>query len=195
MRAMRRGIRPVRLRAAGAACLAAGLLLLAAPPRAAAQPRQKDAYLQRFLGRPAPPFSLKDVRGREVRLSEHKGKVVLLNFWYSACFPCREETPDLIRLYNTHKERGLVILGINMDTILVPADDGGMLQRFMQDFDIPYPTLIADQKMYNDYGRAPIAPITLLIDRKGAIAQVFWGAYSFSMYESALRPYLEAASP
>jgi len=195
MSATRRGIRPVLLRVALPACLAAGLLLLAGAPRAAAQGSLKEAYLQRFVGRPAPPFLLKDLEGREVRLSDHKGKVILLNYWYTGCFPCRQETPDLIRLYNAHKARGLVILGINLDAILMPADDRRMLQRFVQDFEIPYPTLIADVNMYDDYGKPSIAPLTLLIDRQGRIAQVFWGAYSFSVYENAVRPYLEASGP
>jgi len=195
MSATRRGIRPVLLRVAFPACLAAGLLLLAGAPRAAAQGSLKEAYLQRFVGRPAPPFLLKDLEGREVRLSDHKGKVILLNYWYTGCFPCRQETPDLIRLYNAHKARGLVILGINLDAILMPADDRRMLQRFVQDFEIPYPTLIAEDKMYDDYGKPSIAPLTLLIDRQGRIAQVFWGAYSFSVYENAVRPYLEASGP
>jgi len=195
MSATRRGIRPVLLRVAFPACLAAGLLLLAGAPRAAAQGSLKEAYLQRFVGRPAPPFLLKDLEGREVRLSDHKGKVILLNYWYTGCFPCRQETPDLIRLYNAHKARGLVILGINLDAILMPADDRRMLQRFVQDFEIPYPTLIAEDKMYDDYGKPSIAPLTLLIDRQGRIAQVFWGAYCFSVYENAVRPYLEASGP
>ena len=195
MSATRRGIRPVLLRVAFPACLAAGLLLLAGASGAAAQGNLKEAYLQRFVGRAAPAFLLKDLEGREVRLSDHKGKVILLNYWYTGCFPCRQETPDLIRLYNAHKARGLVILGINLDAILMPADDRRMLQRFVQDFEIPYPTLIADVKMYDDYGKPSIAPLTLLIDRQGRIAQVFWGAYSFSVYENAVRPYLEASGP
>ncbi len=156
MSAARRVVRPMLLRAALPACLAAGLLLHAGAPRAAAQGVLKDAYLRRFVGSPAPSFSLKDLEGREVKLSDHKGKVVLLNYWYSACFPCRQETPDLIHLYNAHKDRGLVILGINLDAILMPADDGRLLQRFVQDFEMPYPTLIADLKMYNDYGKPSI---------------------------------------
>ena len=239
MSATRRGIRPVLLRVAFPACLAAGLLLLAGAPRAAAQGSLKEAYLQRFVGRPAPPFLLKDLEGREVRLSDHKGKVIQLNYWYTGCFPCRQETPDLIRLYNApkdlqgrlvrlsdlrgkvvllnfwysgcmpcrketpelaslyrlRKDQGLVILGINLDAILMPADDRRMLQRFVQDFEIPYPTLIADVNMYDDYGKPSIAPLTLLIDRQGRIAQVFWGAYCFSVYENAVRPYLEASGP
>ena len=175
--------------------LASGLLLIAAAPADAAQDSPREAYLQRFVGRPAPAFSLRNIEGREVTLSGQRGKVVLLNYWYSGCFPCREETPDLIRLYKAHKDRGLVVLGINLDSILMPADNGGLLHRFVQDFDIPYPTLIADMKMYSDYGKPTIAPLTLLIDRKGTIARVFWGASSYAVFEGALRPYLESTGP
>ena len=165
------------------------------PQADAAQDSPREAYLQRFVGRPAPAFSLRNIEGREVTLSGQRGKVVLLNYWYSGCFPCREETPDLIRLYQTHKDRGLIILGINLDSILMPADNGGLLRRFVQDFQIPYPTLIADMKMYSDYGKPTIAPLTLLIDRKGTIARVFWGASPYAVYDGALRPYLEPAGP
>ncbi len=185
---------PRRGKAARAA-LAAGLLLLAAARGAAAQENPKEAYLRRFTGRPAPPFSLPNLEGREVRLSDQRGKVVLLNYWYSGCFPCRAETPDLIRLYRAHKDRGFVILGINLDPILMPADNGGLVRRFVQDFEIPYPTLIADMKVYADYGKPTIAPLTLLVDRSGTIGRIFWGAYSYAAYESALRPYLESTGP
>jgi len=174
----------------------AGLLLAAmllAPFQAAsAQTPLKDAYLQRFVGKPAPPLVLKDTKGVPVKLSDYRGRVVLLNFWYSACFPCRMETPDLIALYQAYKERGLVVLGINTDPLIMPADGGEMLQRFIDTYKIPYPVLVADRKVYEDYGRTPIAPITLLVDRQGTIARVFWGATRGPVFESSVRPYLEA---
>ncbi len=157
--------------------VAAALLLPAAPAADASPTPLKDAYLKRFLGQPAPPFSVKDMAGRPVSLSAYRGKVVLLNFWYSACFPCRQETPDLIALYKAHKDRGLVI------------------RKFVETYEIPSPVLIADRKMYDDYGRIPIAPVTHLIDREGKIARIFWGAFPGPAYESALKPYLEAARP
>ena len=180
---------------AGAIALVAALATPAAPRADASPTPLKDAYLKRFLGRPAPPFSLKDMAGRPVSLAAYRGKVVLLNFWYSACFPCRQETPDLIALYKAHKDRGLVILGINTDTILMPDDPGTMLKKFVETYEIPYPVLIADRRMYDDYGRIPIAPVTHLIDRDGKIARIFWGAFPGGAYESALATYLAAPRP
>jgi peroxiredoxin len=175
---------------------AAGLLLaaslLATCPTAEAQTPLKDAYLKRFVGKQAPPLVLKDTKGVPVKLSDYRGRVVLLNFWYSACFPCRMETPDLIALYQAYKERGLVVLGINTDPLIMPEDGGEMLRRFIDTYKIPYPVLVADRKVYEDYGRTPIAPITLLVDRQGSIARVFWGATRGPVFESSVRPYLEA---
>lgn len=185
-----------RIPIAGAIVLVAAALALPAAPLAAASPTPlKDAYFKRFLGQPAPPFTLKDTSGRPVSLSAYRGKVVLLNFWYSACFPCRQETPDLIDLYKGLKDRGLVVIGINTDTILMPDDPGAMLKKFLETYQIPYPVLIADRKMYDDYGRIPIAPVTHLIDRDGKIARIFWGAFPGPAYESVLRPYLAASGP
>lgn len=181
----------MRNRAAGV-LLAAGLLAFI--PHASAQTPLKDAYLKRFVGKPAPPLVLKDVQGAPVRLSDYRGRIVLLNFWYSACFPCRMETPDLIALYQAYKERGLVVLGINTDPLIMPDDGGEMLRRFIDTYKIPYPVLMADRKVYEDYGRTPIAPITLLVDRQGTIARIFWGATRGPVFESSVRPYLEARS-
>jgi len=172
--------------------LALAATLLITGPQARAQTPLKDAYLQRFVGKPAPPLALKDLKGAPIKLSDYHGRVVLLNFWYSACFPCRMETPDLIALYQAYRERGLVVLGINTDPLIMPDDRGEMLRRFIDTYKIPYPVLVADRKVYEDYGRTPIAPITLLVDRQGTIARVFWGATRGPVFESSIRPYLEA---
>ena len=177
-------------RGAAAFLLASGLL--ATIPPASAQTPLKDAYLKRFVGKPAPALVLKDVQGGSVRLSDYRGRIVLLNFWYSACVPCRMETPDLIALYRAYRERGLVVLGINTDPLIMPDDNGEMLRQFIETYRISYPVLVADRKVYEDYGRTPIAPITLLVDRQGTIARVFWGATRGPTFESAVRPYLEA---
>ena len=61
---------------------------------------------------PAPAFELKDIKGRIVRLSDFKGKVVLLNFWATWCAPCRAEMPDLVRLQNEYQSKGLQVVGM-----------------------------------------------------------------------------------
>jgi thiol-disulfide isomerase/thioredoxin len=177
-----------------AAVLAAALAFLALTPAAAQQGALRDAFKARFLGKPAPPFALKDLKGRTVRLADQRGKVVLLNFWYSACGPCRMETPDLISLHQVHRERGLVILGINLDQLLIPQDEGRQLASFLSTFKVPYPVLVADMEMYKKYGSPPVQPVSFLIDHQGNIARLFWGAFPGAAFDRAVRPLLAAAA-
>ena len=60
----------------------------------------------------APDFALRDLNGRVVRLSDYRGKVVLVNFWATWCAPCRAEMPELVKWQNEHGKRGLQIIGI-----------------------------------------------------------------------------------
>ncbi len=175
------------------------LVLLAAPLEAPAQRgglRQK--FVARFLNQEAPEFVLQDLSGTPVRLSNFRGRPVLVNFWYSSCIPCRIETPDLARLFEIHQKKGLVILGINLDDIIIPASEGLELQKFLQQIEVPYPILKGDETVFKAYGQVPAQPTTFLIDSKGIIAEIFWGARPGQVFDRAVRPYLnhgEAAHP
>ena len=175
------------------------LFLLAAPFEAPAQSgglRQK--FMARFLNQAAPEFALQDLSGNPVRLSNFRGRPVLVNFWYSSCMPCRMEIPDLVRLFKIHNEKGLMILGINLDDIIIPASEGLELQKFLQQIEVPYPILKGDETVFNAYGQVPAQPTTFLIDSKGMIAEIFWGARPGQVFDRAVRPYLnsgEAAHP
>jgi thiol-disulfide isomerase/thioredoxin len=123
---------------------------------------------------------------------------VLVNFWYSSCLPCRRETPDLATLYRIHERKGLVILGINLDDIIIPTSEGLELQRFLRDVEVPYPILRGNEKVFEAYGQVPAQPTTFLIDREGTIAEIFWGARPGPIFDKAVRPYLsdgKAAHP
>jgi peroxiredoxin len=181
-----------------AAAIVASLPGAVAPPpaRPAATPGahayMREGFIGKFTGRPAPTFALKDLQGRTASLSSYRGRIVLLNFWYSTCFPCRKETPDLIALRAVYKDRGLEILGINLDSILIPQSGGAELQIFLKSFPVPYPILIADQRVFDAYGGIPVQPISFLVDRAGTIAKVFWGAFPGAAYDRAIRPLLGA---
>lgn len=185
------------------AARAASLLILAAalaaapPPGALAQAPPpstpgalRDAFRNRYVGKPAPPFALKDLKGRTVRLAEYRGKVVLLNFWFSGCGPCRVETPDLMKLYVLYKDKGLAVLGINLDAVMIPQDQGRQLKEFLAAYRLPYPVLLGDARTYQDYGGVPVQPISLLLDRDLTVIRLFWGAFPGATYERAIRPYL-----
>jgi peroxiredoxin len=173
-------------------------LATAGAPAGEARAQNRDLkalFFSRYLNRPAPQFALKDTSGKVVRLADYRGKVVLLNFWFSACFPCRQETPDLVALHKQHHSDGLVILGINTDRLVTPGDDGTMRRKFIDTYQIPYPVLVADLETYRVYGQAPVQPISFLIDRGGTIVEIFWGAYPGQAFDRAVRPRLAAAPP
>ncbi len=153
------------------------------------------SYIESFTGKRAPLFTLKDLQGKMVKLSALRGKVVLLNFWYSTCLPCRNETPDLITLHSQYKDDGLVILGINLDDVMIPQMQGRELTKFLMNYPIPYPVLKGDKKIVDDYRGVPVQPVSFLLDRAGIVTRVFWGAYPGSIYERAVRPLLEAPAP
>lgn len=124
----------------------------------------------------APDFSLKDLTGRTVKLSDYKGKVVLINFWATWCPPCKVEIPDLVKVYDTYKKKGFVILAISLDD-----DPGKVVPPFVVDFkkdkkvSINYPMLVGDEAVNDAFGGIRGIPTTFLIDRKGVIRKKYIG--------------------
>lgn len=179
-------------------------LLLAALPGAISEARAegpasggppgtlREKYAQRFVGRKAPDFTLPDLKGQEYHLAALKGKVVLLNFWYSSCVPCRRETPDLSAIYRMHAKKGLEILGINLDDILMPTAGRAPLKVFLDEFKPPYPILMANENVFELYGGVPVQPISFLVDRGGNVARVFWGAFPGAAFEKGIVALLNA---
>jgi len=165
-----------------------------AGPDAPVNPR-RDAFKARFVGQPAPEFALQDIQGHAVRLSALRGRVVLLNFWFSGCLPCRHETPDLITLYRLYARQGLEILAMNLDDIMIPAEGHGPLGAFLKEFPVPYPVVMVDNKTYEAYGDIPVQPISFLVDRNGTIVHVFWGALPGPVFEKTIKPYLAPPPP
>lgn len=114
-------------------------------------------------------FTLQSTIGRTIRLSDFKGKLVLVNFWASWCPPCRAEMPVLDELAKTYKDAGLVVLGLNVDVDIEARDE------FLKDNPVSFLVLDdskwATAKLYV----APSQPVTFFIDRAGNIAHVHQG--------------------
>ena len=184
------GVALVPARSTGAAA-AVGV---AVGPGAPAGVSPRERYQKRFTGKPAPDFALYDLAGNTVTLAGERGHVVLLNFWYSACVPCRRETPDLSTLHKTYSPNGFKVLGVNLDDLLIPDSGGASLKVFLQEFKPPYPILLGSNDVLEAYGGVPVQPISFLIDRKGTVSKVFWGAYPGAVFEKEIRAQLEGST-
>jgi len=126
---------------------------------------------------PAPDFTLNDMSGNPVTLSQLRGKVVILNFWSIWCGPCLAEMPSLNKLYLEFKDRGLVVIAVAEDPAEKPV------KSYIQEKGITFPILMdKDKKIYFKYSLFGI-PVTFLIDKKGAIAEKFIGERDWSSSE------------
>lgn len=128
-------------------------------------------------------------------IDAQRGKVVVVNLWATWCQPCREEFPDLVRLYNTHKKQGLVVLGVSMDE---PKDQGKVVQ-FLSEQKAGFPVLIRSKGDVDAFINPLDAkwtggvPTTYVFDRKGHMAgKPMLGGQSFEQFEAAVVPVLNA---
>lgn len=113
----------------------------------------------------APDFTLKTLDGREITLSQLKGKVVLLDFWATWCDPCKKSIPHLIQLYKEYRQNGFELVGMNVD-----RGDGEAVRRFVISMEIPYPVVAVPEDVVRSY-RVTGIPATFLIDREGKIRE------------------------
>src|SRR6266404_3961717 len=126
----------------------------------------------------APDFTLKDATGATVKLSDYRGKVVLLNFWATWCGPCKIEIPWFIDFEQSYKDRNFAVLGISMD------DDGWeSVKPYLEQRKINYRVMIGTEEVSAQYGGVDSLPTTFIIDREGRIAAVHVGLISKSEYK------------
>jgi cytochrome c biogenesis protein CcmG/thiol:disulfide interchange protein DsbE len=126
-------------------------------------------------------FLLTDSHGSQVRLSDYRGKVVVLNFWATWCGPCKAEIPWFKEFESKYKSSGIAVLGISMD------DDGWKSVRpFIAKTRINYPVMVGDDATASKFGGIDSLPQTLLIDRKGRIASTQLGLTAKTTYEEAI---------
>lgn len=131
----------------------------------------------RDLG-PAPDFSLPAPDGTVLRLSDYRGKTVLLNFWATWCPPCRQEIPEFIRLYERYQGKGLEIIGISLD-------QGGAeeIKEFIKEFGVNYPIAMGDSDIIRAYGGIRAIPTSFLVNAEGRIVKKYVGAYPVTAFE------------
>jgi cytochrome c biogenesis protein CcmG/thiol:disulfide interchange protein DsbE len=131
----------------------------------------------------APDFSLKTLSGNTFRLKEHRGKVVVLNFWGTWCPPCREEIPMFVKLQRELGNEGLQFVGVALERSAGPKE----VRAFTQKMDMNYPVGLGDGSIARKYGGVRGLPMTFIIGPDGIIQGHIPGMAT----ESMLRPGLE----
>jgi peroxiredoxin len=130
----------------------------------------------------APDFSLESLDGKTMRLSDLRGKAVLLNFWATWCGPCKIEMPWFVDLQNQYASQGLQIVGVAMDD--ASKEDIG---KFAKDMGVNYPILIGKESVGDQYGGVPALPETFLIGRDGKVVDKIIGLKGKAEIEDAIK--------
>jgi peroxiredoxin len=125
-------------------------------------------------------FSMKDLKGQTHRLTDYRGKWVLVNFWATWCPPCQQETPELVALHNAHQAKDLVVLGVALDSRKKDVE------KFVTKYQVSYTMGVGDYKMAAQLGEVEALPTTFLIDPTGKLVGFQEGMITRSAIESFL---------
>ncbi|MEF3301851.1 thiol-disulfide oxidoreductase ResA [Paenibacillus sp. GYB003] len=136
-------------------------------------------------GSTAPDFSLTALDGSKVSLSDFRGKAVMVNFWGSWCEPCAREMPAIQRQYEKWKDKGLVVLGLNLDESKVTV------QSFVQQTNVTFPVLFDKELRMRDRYAVRYYPTTFFIDRDGKIVKIAVMEMDDAFIEQTVRPMLK----
>lgn len=126
-------------------------------------------------------FTLPDMNGKTHKLSDYRGKWVVVNYWATWCPPCLEELPELDRFHNTHQGKDAMVLGINMERITPDA-----LRRFVDERMLSYPILMAEPAAATELGKVPGMPASFIIDPQGRVVARKLGAVTAKIIEKLL---------
>jgi peroxiredoxin len=129
-------------------------------------------------------FVLKNEYNVPVKMSDFKGKVMLLNFWATWCDPCKSEIPTFVDLYGKYKDKGLVIVGVSID------DSPAQLQSFMKEYRMNYPVLQLKPEVEDFWGPFYGYPTTFIVARDGSICSKHMGPLSKEEGEQAIKALL-----
>jgi len=142
-------------------------------------------------GKSAPSFTLQDLNGKPVSLSDFKGKVVILDFWATWCPPCVIEIPHFIELYEQYKDQGFAMVGISLDSAGI-----SVVKSFARKYQINYPILMTDGQVDRVYGGITAIPTTFVIDSAGNIRRKYIGYRDKAVFEADIKALLaEAKAP
>jgi len=176
-----------------AAVAAVAVLMVTRAPRGSLAGRRPVARPEAgddWTHKAAPDFELSALDGRRIRLSDFRGRVVLVNFWATWCAPCRVEMPWLSEFSGRYRDQGLTVLGISVD-------DGGpeRVERFVRERSVGYPILLNNGNVDLRYGGVRFLPLTFFVDRDGRIIRRVYGIRAHADFETDIRSALGLPSP
>jgi thiol-disulfide isomerase/thioredoxin len=134
----------------------------------------------------APEFSLTDINGAKLALSDYQGKVVLLDFWATWCGPCRIEIPEFVQMEQRYRDQGFAVLGVAMQ------DTPDSVGKFYQQFKLNYPVAMGNSQLAALYGGIFGLPTSFLIGRDGRIYSQHSGTTGADVFESEIQQLLAA---
>ena len=133
-----------------------------------------------------PELNLKDIKGRQLRLSDYRGKVILLNFWATWCPPCRAEVPYLVRLQRDYRSHGLQMIGITS-----PPQTLVEVSRFVRAAKINYPVALGTQQIKALFTPSESLPMTIIIGRDGSVQDIIEEILLPEEFEQKIKPLLQ----
>jgi thiol-disulfide isomerase/thioredoxin len=134
----------------------------------------------------APDFALKSVDGKTIKLSDYKGKIVIIDFWATWCPPCRRGIPDLVAIQQEYK-KNVVIIGISLDREKTIKD----VPDFVKNYKINYPVVYGDDQITIDYGGIRSIPTSFVIDKKGNIVDSHIGLVEKDVFVNKIKELLK----
>jgi len=129
----------------------------------------------------AQPFEFRDMQGNAQRLSDYRGKWVLVNFWATWCPPCLEEVPDLVSLHEAHKNTDLVVIGVALDST------EKSVKAFVTKRNVTYPIVLGDYDMAEQVGQVEVLPTSYLYNPQGELVSYQEGLLSRESVESYIK--------
>ncbi len=165
-------------------------VMLFAGIRSARKNRAGGSVSGQLRGQVAPDFELQSLEGKNVKLSDFRGKAVLLNFWATWCGPCKIEMPWFVELQKEYGPQGFQIVGVAMDD--ASTED---IAKFARQMRVNYPILLGKEAVGESYGGVGVLPTTFFIDRDGKLVAREFGLQSRSVFVDHIKEALTQGQP
>lgn len=152
--------------------------------QAVEEDQQEGVKIGLNQGELAPDFTLLTADGEELKLSDYRGKRVMMNLWASWCPPCIAEMPDLQSFFSAHKDEGIEVIGINLTES--EAHKEGIYQ-FIDDFELTFPVVFDEASQVADLYQVTTIPTTFILNSKGEIEQKIVGPLTYEIMEELMQ--------